>query len=173
MVRTISANLASNLNTGSADAIVVDAKRKRVYLLGYESNSLTVLNSETGAITKMPAGGMHLWGTVQVGKVLYVTHVQDANVAAIDVETGIVRTIPTGAMPCSLTVNADRNEVYVANYGDGSVTVIDGHLGTAIGTVAVGKHPQAIAVDPTKGLVYVANTQESTVSVIDVPTREW
>jgi YVTN family beta-propeller protein len=74
-------------------------------------------------------------------------------------------------MPCSLAVNADTNEVYVANYGDDSVKVIDGHLGTAIGKVAVGKHPQAIAVDPTKGLVYVANTQESTVSVIDVLTR--
>jgi YVTN family beta-propeller protein len=119
----------------------------------------------------MPAGEMHLWETVQVGKVLYVTHVQDANVAAIDVVTGIVRTITTGAMPCSLAVNADTNEVYVANYGDDSVKVIDGHLGTAIGKVAVGKHPQAIAVDPTKGLVYVANTQESTVSVIDVLTR--
>jgi YVTN family beta-propeller protein len=103
--------------------------------------------------------------------VLYVTHVQDANVGAIDVETGIVRTIPTGNMPCSLAANADRNEVYVANYGDGSVTVIDGHLGTAIGTVSVGKHPEAIAVDSTRGLVYVANTQESTVSVIDVLTR--
>jgi hypothetical protein len=44
----------------------------------------------------MPAGEMHLWGTVQVGKVLYVTHVQDANVPAIDVVTGIVRTITTG-----------------------------------------------------------------------------
>jgi YVTN family beta-propeller protein len=164
-------NLASNVKTGSADAIVVDAKRKRVYLLGYESNSLTVLNSETNAITKMPAGGMHLWATVQVGKVLYVTYVQDANVAAIDVETGIVRTIPTGAMPCSLAVIANTKEIYVANYGDGSVTVIDGHLGRAIGTVAVGKHPQAIAVDSTRGLVYVANTQESTVSVIDVLTR--
>jgi hypothetical protein len=46
--------LASNLKTGSADAIVVDAKTKRVYLLGYESSSLTVLNSETSAIRRCP-----------------------------------------------------------------------------------------------------------------------
>src|ERR1700722_12661318 len=46
--------------TGSADAIVVDAQRGKVYLLGYESDSLTVLDEETKAISKIPAGALHL-----------------------------------------------------------------------------------------------------------------
>ena len=122
-------NIASNLKTGSTDAIVMDANRKRVYLLGYESDALTVLNSETHAITKMDTGAMHLWGIAEIGKTLYVTHVQNATIAAIDTETNVPIEIATGAMPCALAVNADTGEVYTANYGDGSVTVIDGVRG--------------------------------------------
>jgi YVTN family beta-propeller protein len=134
-------NVASNTKTGSADAILVDATRKQLYLMGYESDGLTVLNLETNATTKISAGGMHLWGIIQVGKTIYVTHVQDATVAAIDTETNSVTNMTTGTMPCAIAANPTTGEVYVANYGDGSVTIIDGLSGTVAGTIMVGRHP--------------------------------
>jgi hypothetical protein len=49
---------------------VVDAQRGKVYLLGYESDSLTVLDEKTQAISKLPVGALHLWGIVELGKTL-------------------------------------------------------------------------------------------------------
>jgi YVTN family beta-propeller protein len=57
------------------------------------------------------------------------------------------------------------------NYGDESVTVIDGTKHAAIASVRVGEHPQAIAVDPSKNLIYVANMHGNSVSVIDGSTN--
>jgi YVTN family beta-propeller protein len=100
-----------------------------------------------------------------------VTHVQDRSVARIDLVAHAVTEIGTGNMPCAAAVDEDRGEVYVANYVDGSVTVIDADRGIVRGTIVVGRHPEAIAVDVAKGLVYVANTLDGSVSVIDARTR--
>jgi YVTN family beta-propeller protein len=158
-------NIASYIKTGSADALMLDKKRRRLYLLGYESSALTVLDLATGAITKQPAGATHLWGIAESGETLYVTHVQDASLAAIDVETGAVGSIVTGSMPCAVAVDAESGEVYVANYGDGTVTVLDSRH-ALIATITVGGHPQAVAIDG--GRVYVAKTRENSVSILDI-----
>lgn len=75
-----------------------------------------------------------------------MTHVHDATVAAIDMETHALAKIATGQMPCALAVDANTGKVFVANYGDGSVTVVDISRGAVAGTVRVSGHPQAIAV---------------------------
>ena len=159
-------NTAINAPAGSADAIIVDNDRNRVYLLHYESDILTEFDPATGATTKIAAGAMHQWGFLRAGKTLYVTHVQDANVAAIDLETRAIRTLPTGSMPCAIAVNTKTGQLYVASYVAGTITIFDNDTFTA--TVTVAPHPQAIAVDPDKGLLYAASPQQSAVTVIDI-----
>ena len=161
-------NTVSSLKIGSYDAIVVDAPRRQIYLLGYEGDRLTLLNVDTNALEKIPAGATHLWGIALTANKLYVTHVQDSTIAAIDTGTHAVKNLQVGAMPSAVAANPLTGEVYVANYNDGSVTILNGDAPTAI---VVGKHPQAIAIDATKKLVYVANTQDGTVSVIDAQTH--
>jgi YVTN family beta-propeller protein len=163
-------NAISNVRAGSADAILVDARRK-VYLLGYESDSVRVLDEQTGTLSKLPAGAMHLWAIVQLGSVLYVTHVQDASMEAINVETHATQTLATGAMPCALAVDADRNELYVTNYAGSSVSIVNARAGTTVATVIVGGHPQAIAADTERRLLYVADAQDNSVSIIDIQSR--
>jgi YVTN family beta-propeller protein len=121
--------------------------KKQIYLMSYESDTISVLSTETNAISKMSARGMHLWGIAQTDKTLYVTHIQDSSIAAIDLETQAITTIPTGRMPCALAVDAQAGKFSVANYADGSVTAIDNKSGMAIGLVNVGHHPQAMAID--------------------------
>jgi hypothetical protein len=58
-------NAISNVEAGSADAILVDAQRSKVYLLGYESDLVRVLDEQTGTLSKLPAGAMHLWAIVR------------------------------------------------------------------------------------------------------------
>lgn len=159
-------NVATNLKTGSADAIRVVGSRREVYLLGYESSSLKMLKPDSGALVTVPTGATHLWGIAASAKTLYVAHVQEATVAAIDLETHAVREINVPPMPCALVMNPGREEIYVASY-DGSVSAIDGKNAAVLWTLRVGGHPQAIAFDAGKGLVYVADAQRHSVMTID------
>jgi YVTN family beta-propeller protein len=161
-------NATTTVKTGSADAIAVDAKAGKVYLLGYEDTSLTVLDEKSGERSKVEIG-MHMWGIAlnEETHTVYVTLSGSASVIALDENSLSRTTIPTGAIPCAVAVNSSTNMAYVVDYRDNSVTVIDGAKGKVVSTVPVGDHPQAIAVDSKANLIYVANTHGNSVTVID------
>ena len=75
-------------------------------------------------------------------------------------------TITVGSDPDGVAVDPTSHTAYVANGGNGTVSVIDGTTGTVTGTITVGANPSAVAVDPTFHTAYVANLT-GTVSVID------
>jgi YVTN family beta-propeller protein len=158
-------NAARTLKTGSADAIAVDPAGKRVYLLGYESDHLTVLDADD-SLHKLPAGAMHLWA-IEGADTLYVTRIANDDVVGIDPQSKALTPTPTGKFPCAVAVYAKTARVYVANCFDDSVTVIDGASHKVLATVPVGSHPQAIAVNQQTGMAFVANTHGDSVSVID------
>jgi YVTN family beta-propeller protein len=55
-------NATSTVKAGSADSIVVDSKKGRAYLTGWEGTSLTAIDSKGSSVGKIRMGGMHLWG---------------------------------------------------------------------------------------------------------------
>jgi YVTN family beta-propeller protein len=156
---------------GSADMLLTDAARQKVFLMGYESGIISVFDMKTEAIKQLPTGGFHLWGMTQTGHTLYVSHFQGASVAAINVDTSNYVLIPTGSMPCALAVSAGSGLLFTANYGDGSITVIDTRSNRVAGTIDVGGRLQAIATDGEGGAIYVADAQNRKVIAIDVKTR--
>ena len=76
-------------------------------------------------------------------------------------------TIKVGLYPQGIAVNPSTNRIYVANFGEGTVSVIDGASNTVLATIKVGKNPDGIAVNPSTNRIYVANQDSNTVSVID------
>jgi YVTN family beta-propeller protein len=61
---------------------------------------------------------------------------------------------------------------YVANSGDGTVSVIDTATNTVMGIpIPVGREPFGVAVTPDGKHAYVANLDSNTVSVIDTATN--
>src|SRR5579863_9249867 len=58
----------------------------------------------------------------------------------------VVATIPVGHDPCALAVNATTNTLYVADYADNAVSVIDGTTNLITKTIPVGTYPFAVAV---------------------------
>jgi YVTN family beta-propeller protein len=162
-------NATSTIKAGSADSIVIDTKRDRAYLIGWEGTSLTVLDSKPAIIGKVPMGGMHLWGMAvdeAAGK-LYVTRAGKAELAIVDEASGSVTNIPTGATPCAVAMNPATHLIYVSNHENNTVTVIDGTQRKVLATVEVGNKPQGIATDATTNRIYVANVHGDSVSVID------
>src|SRR5262245_23476949 len=63
--------------------------------------------------------------------------------------------IPAGNEPFAVAVNPVTNRIYLANFGDATVTVIDGATG-ATAEVRVGNHPTSVAVSPLENKIYVA-----------------
>jgi YVTN family beta-propeller protein len=82
----------------------------------------------------------------------------------------VAATVSVGANPGKVAVNSVTNKIYVCNYGDNTVTVIDGAT-NATTTVPVGTSPVAIAVNPTTNMIYVVNQQSNNVTVIDGATN--
>jgi YVTN family beta-propeller protein len=162
-------NATTKIKAGSADSIVIDTKRDRAYLIGWEGTSLTVLDSKPSIVGKVPMGGMHLWGMAldeAAGK-LYVTRAGKAELAIVDETSGNVTNIATAATPCAVAMNPATNRIYVVNHEDNSVTVIDATQGKVLATVKVGEKPQGIAIDAKANRIYVANVHGDSVSVID------
>ena len=71
----------------------------------------------------------------------------------------VTATIPVGSGPDGVAVDPAAGTVYVTNYGDGTVSVIDAATNTVTATIPVGSGPDGVAVDPAAGTVYVTNEQ--------------
>ncbi len=81
-------------------------------------------------------------------------------------------TVPVGADPTGVAVDAAAHAVYVTNQGDDTVSVIDGTALRVVATIKVGRSPAAVAVDAKLRRVFVANQDDRSVSVIDATTNQ-
>src|SRR5437868_509184 len=132
-------NSTTTVKAGSADAIAVDSKLDKVYLLGYEDTNLTVLNRKPSIVGEIPVG-IHAWGMAlnETTGTVFVTRSGSSELVMLNEVSGLVTTVPTGAIPCAVAVNPVTNTAYVANHGDDTLTVIDGARHAVIATVKVG-----------------------------------
>ncbi len=69
----------------------------------------------------------------------------------------------------ALAVNSTTNRIYVANFVDATVSVIDGAT-NGVTTIAVGARPARVAVDEIGNQIYVANYRSRSVSMINGAT---
>jgi YVTN family beta-propeller protein len=79
--------------------------------------------------------------------------------------------VQVGAAPVSIAVNLTNGRVYIANAGDGSVTVLDGDSDAAVARIPIGSHPYSIAVNSATGKVYVTHTFGDQLSILDGTTN--
>jgi YVTN family beta-propeller protein len=82
----------------------------------------------------------------------------------------IISKINSG-FPSSTSLSQDaydsaNGDIYVANSGSNSVSVISSSSNSVISTISVGSGPDAIAYDSANGDIYVANSGSNSVSVI-------
>jgi DNA-binding beta-propeller fold protein YncE len=193
---------APTVRVGSGPTgIALDAATHTVYVSNINDNTVSALDAATCNATiasgcrKVPAGSLRTGRAPQgvtadqATSTLYVPNGDDNTVSVLDSATcnatrhfGCTRfppTVPAGGFPGGVAVNDKTRTVYVANLGDGTVSVIDGATcnaqvtsgcGHSAATVTVGSFPGLLAVDQATDTIYVPNTGDNTVSVIDGAT---
>ncbi|MFB2555538.1 cell wall-binding repeat-containing protein [Herbiconiux liangxiaofengii] len=90
----------------------------------------------------------------------------------------VVATIPipattAAANPVAVAVDADARRAYVANIGNGTVSVIDTATESVIETIPAGVAsggfgPTAVAIDTARHLLFISNSLANTVTIVDV-----
>jgi len=89
------------------------------------------------------------------GKWACVSNTDSNTVAAIELQTGNVKLISTGARPQGGVISPDGNRLYVVNTGANQISIIDLHQKEVIGNIATGKGPGRITITPDgKTLIY-------------------
>jgi YVTN family beta-propeller protein len=79
--------------------------------------------------------------------------------------------VKVGSAPVSIAANEVTGRIYVANAGDGTVSVVDGNSDAVVATVPVGIHPYSIAVNSKTNKVYVTHTYLDAISILDGETN--
>jgi YVTN family beta-propeller protein len=96
-----------------------------------------------------------------------VATVQDASTAQA---AAVQATISVGAMPAAIALDEAAGKLYVANFGSGTVSVIDAASQAVVAEIDVGANPNALTIHPARRRVYVLNQGSDTVSVINGET---
>ena len=179
--------------------IAADTSTHTIYVANTGDNTVSVIDARRCTATEptgcrqsppaIPVGGAPLAVAVDgATRTVYVSNLADGTVSMIDAAAcdathaaGCGQMPPTGAVggsPGLLAIDEVTNTIYVPNFDDGTVSLIDGATCNATdstgcantATVAVGAGPQAVAIDQRTHTAYIANYQDGTVSLIDTAT---
>lgn len=78
----------------------------------------------------------------------------------------VVATAKDGGSASAIVYDPAKGEVFIANYLNGTVTVLSDSNNGVVATVNVGAGPIGLAYDPGKGEIFVADHNNGTVTVI-------
>ena len=153
----------------SPHGVAVNSAAKRLYVVNHDSDTLTVINTQTYGVLTTVSGGDGPNGVTYnpTNNLIYIAARNTNKVRVMRAsDYTLVTTIPVGSQPNGIAVNPTTNRIYVANYGSGTVSVINGATNTVIQTVTVGKEPAQIAVNPATNKAYVSLHGAGRIAVI-------
>src|SRR5260370_22030662 len=105
-------------------------------------------------------------------RIAYVSNTNSGTLAAVNLETGETKTIPTGARPQGTVFSRDQKTMYVANSEADTISIVDVDKFPVTATIQTGKWPCGLAVAP-HGTRLVCSLQTTTaVGFADLETRK-
>jgi YVTN family beta-propeller protein len=114
----------------------------------------------------------HIVTPSSAGDWAFVSDTDSDCVAAIQLETGKVKLIPTGSQPQGSVLSPQGDRLYVVDMAANQISIIDTKAQEVVGTIPTGKGPGRIAITPDgKTLVY--NLQfEPAAGFADIASRK-
>jgi len=145
-----------------------------IWVLNQLSDSISIV-SENGVLQETIELDNSSSGVISPGSMAYDLSTGRTYVlgsvsnTAIEVDpTGVISEIPVGNRPVRIKRNPVNGNMYVVNFLDNSVSVIDSGTSNVVSTFSVGQSPIDVAFHPVEGHVYVSNSGNGTVSVFDL-----
>jgi YVTN family beta-propeller protein len=160
---------------GKPMGVIANPSNDELYIADSEANQVVILNTLSREIISRIDGGKYpqQLAISRDGKRLYVTCRNSRSVVLIDTIKRQTVDPPflVGREPYGIALSpSDERILYVANFGDNNVYLIDASNGQQLGSVSVLDHPQYLAV--SKDYVYVSNSFGDQISVIDQASKE-
>lgn len=149
------------------------APRSFAYIANGSGHTVSVLDTADDTVVATIPVGLHPQDVAAApdGRYIYVNN-GDQTVSKVDTLTDtVVATIPDGVIEAEgLAVSRDGRSVYLADFLDDKVVVIDTAAGRVAGTVDVGHGPYRVAFTPDGASAYVTDNLGGTVSIINTRT---
>ncbi len=98
---------------------------------------------------------------------LYSLNINSGKLIATPLAGGEDRAIELGGRPYDVKLDRDGRFLYVSDWAESRVFVIDAEAFHVVSKIAVGIHPNQIAIHPTDGRVFVACSSSNGVWVVD------
>jgi YVTN family beta-propeller protein len=151
------------------ETITVSPDGEYLYITHYGTCSVSAVNPTTGNSTALVLRDAPL--AVVFAPDSGHAYVRNAHsLTVIDTVTNDADDIYTGELPRGLQLSPDGKLLYVSNFGDGTLSVVDTITGSVATTVDVRGYPEAVAVSPDGERIYVGDYWSGTVAVILAPT---
>jgi YVTN family beta-propeller protein len=101
-------------------------------------------------------------------KLAYSLDVNNGTLTVLRLDDGgTVRSAPTGKRPYDVALARDGSRLYVSDWADRCVLVLNASDLKVSAKIPVGEHPNQIAIHPRDGRIFVACASTNSVSVID------
>ncbi len=140
---------------------VMSSDARRTFILNQGSGTITVIDSQQNLIDNNPnltngtiaVGQGPVWADLyNNGSILAVVNSQSNTLTLINTSLDsfghdspnfghVLATVPVGLNPYSVSILADGTRAYVANRGDGTVSVVSLISNTVVATIALPKEP--------------------------------
>ena len=77
-----------------------------------------------------------------------------------------------GGGPLAILVSPDDQSVYVADWYEDSIFIIDTVALSIRDKIKVGDSPSGLAINPNNNFLYVANRDENTIMIVSIPENK-
>jgi len=161
------------INTGKMPvSLCFDGKEGLLYVLNGRSNNVSVIDTGSNTIIKtIETEEFPCSGAVSAENLFIVNQVS-CSLSVINKKTGQKSTIKLGQSPKACLLLPEGNKLYVTNYRDDSLSVVDCKEQKVIKTIDIGKNPTGMVLWHEKKRLYVANGGSNTISIIDIITDQ-
>lgn len=142
------------------------------YIPNGGDDTVSIIKVSDNSITADIMVGDSPFGVAASEEYLYVTN-ESAGTVSIISETfnTSIETLDAGTTPRGIAATTDGAYLYVANYTENTVSVIDTSTQTRE-PLSVGQGPIGVAVSPNNDYIYITNSGDDSLSILSVESQE-
>jgi len=151
----------------------------RAYFTNEGDNSVVIFDFVANAIDQRLITGQnrpHMLVLSKDGQTMFVSNIGSNNVSMLVAKNGKDWTqtnIGTGKGPEGMDLSPDEKELWVANSGDGTVSIINVEKKKVVGKIDVKtQHSNRLKFTPDERLVLISDLGSGELVVVDVATRK-